>query len=76
MNVLFLVCNRPDLTRRVFQRIRKAKPERLFLAADGPRPDIRDQIALHDAEQALLQEVDAEGPVFGWVWAKWRACVC
>lgn len=37
--VLFLIFNRPDLTRRVFQRIREAQPQRLFVAADGPRSD-------------------------------------
>jgi len=35
--VLFLVFNRPDTTRQVFDAIRKAKPPRLYLAADGPR---------------------------------------
>ena len=35
--VLLLVFNRTDLTRRVFQRIREAKPAMLFIAADGPR---------------------------------------
>jgi hypothetical protein len=36
--VLLLVFNRPDTTRRVFEAIRQAKPRRLFIAADGPRP--------------------------------------
>jgi hypothetical protein len=41
--VLFLVYNRPDITLRVLDSIRKAKPARLFIAADGPRPgDKRD----------------------------------
>jgi hypothetical protein len=35
--VLFLVFNRPDTTAQVFQAIRKAKPARLYIAADGPR---------------------------------------
>jgi hypothetical protein len=35
--VLFLVFNRPDTTRQVFRAIRKAKPPRLYVAADGPR---------------------------------------
>ena len=35
--VLFLVFNRPDTTARVFEMIRKAKPPRLYVAADGPR---------------------------------------
>jgi len=35
--VLFLVFNRPDATKQVFEAIRKAKPPRLYVAADGPR---------------------------------------
>nr|WKN36964.1 nucleotide-diphospho-sugar transferase [Tunicatimonas sp. TK19036] len=35
--VLFLVFNRPDLTRQVFARIREVQPKKLFIAADGPR---------------------------------------
>ena len=34
---LFLFFNRPDTARKVFAAIREARPERLFLAADGPR---------------------------------------
>ncbi|GHT58788.1 hypothetical protein AGMMS50239_04040 [Bacteroidia bacterium] len=46
--VLFLVFNRPELSRQVFSQIRKAQPQRLYIAADGPRrvwkdydPDIK-----------------------------------
>jgi hypothetical protein len=35
--VLFIVFNRPDTTQEVFEAIRKAKPTKLFIAADGPR---------------------------------------
>ena len=35
--VLFLVFNRPDTTAQVFEAIRKARPPRLYVAADGPR---------------------------------------
>jgi hypothetical protein len=37
--VLFLVFNRPEQTRRVFGAIRAARPNRLYVAADGPRSD-------------------------------------
>ena len=37
--VLFLVFNRPDTTQQVFDAIRKAKPTKLFVAADGSRLD-------------------------------------
>jgi hypothetical protein len=36
--ILLLIFNRPDLTQQVFQAIRLARPRRLFVAADGPRP--------------------------------------
>ena len=35
--LLFLVFNRPDTTRRVYDVIRTAQPQRLYIAADGPR---------------------------------------
>lgn len=35
--LLFIIFNRPDTTQRVFDQIKKAKPARLYVAADGPR---------------------------------------
>jgi hypothetical protein len=32
--------NRPDLTKRVFEEIRKSKPKKLFVSVDGPRNDL------------------------------------
>lgn len=37
--VLFVVFNRLDVTKQVFQAIRQAKPPRLYIAADGARDD-------------------------------------
>lgn len=37
--VLFLIFNRLDTTRHVFEAIRQAKPPRLYIAADGARAD-------------------------------------
>jgi hypothetical protein len=37
--LLFLVFNRPDTTRLVFEKIREIQPRKLFVAADGPRAD-------------------------------------
>jgi hypothetical protein len=48
--VLFLVFNRPEQTARVFEAIRAARPPRLYVAADGPRPD-------REGEAALCEEV-------------------
>jgi len=35
--VLFLIFNRLETTKKVFEEIRKAKPPRLYIASDGPR---------------------------------------
>ncbi len=37
MKILFLVFNRPELTKKVLSRISEIKPEGLYVAADGPR---------------------------------------
>ena len=37
--VLFLIFNRPETTRRVFEAIRAVKPLRLYIASDGARVD-------------------------------------
>lgn len=44
--VLFLVFNRPEPTRLVFESIRAARPSALYVAGDGPRPEVD-----HDAEK-------------------------
>lgn len=36
--VLLIVFNRPESTQRVFERIGRARPPRLYIAADGPEP--------------------------------------
>ncbi|MED5098984.1 hypothetical protein P9858_02475 [Niallia circulans] len=38
--VIFIIFNRPDTTRIVFEKIKKYKPEQLFIIADGPRKHI------------------------------------
>lgn len=35
--VAFIIFNRPNLTKKVFEEIRRAKPPRLYIIADGPR---------------------------------------
>ncbi len=43
--ILYLIFNRPDLIEQSFAPIRNARPAQLFIAADGPRPEDRDQRA-------------------------------
>lgn len=42
--ILYLVFNRPDLVERSFSAIRKVKPEKFYVAADGPRENRPDDM--------------------------------
>lgn len=56
--ILFLIFNRPNLTQRVFARIREAKPTKLFIAADGPRPDHLGEEQVCDEARRVVDQVD------------------
>lgn len=56
--VLFLLFNRPDTTAQVFAAIAKARPRRLFVAADGSRPDKAGELERCQAARAIVQKVD------------------
>ena len=56
--ILMILFNRSDTTARVFEAVRKARPEKLFIAADGPRTD-RPEDAMKCREvRAFAQKVD------------------
>lgn len=52
--ILFLIFNRPELTKRVFEEIKKQKPKYLFIAADGPRPFIKGDIEKCEATRVVV----------------------
>jgi hypothetical protein len=54
--VAFVLFRRPDRTRRVFEEIRRARPKRLFLIADGPRGP--DEAADCYAARAVVEDID------------------
>jgi hypothetical protein len=56
--VLFLVFNRPETTEKVFQRIRQAKPRRLFVSADGPRLNKDGERERCEATRSLIRGID------------------
>lgn len=58
--VLMVIFNRPDTTKEVFEAIRKAKPPRLYVAADGPRPNRPDDKEKCAATRAIINQVDWE----------------
>ncbi len=56
--ILFLIFNRPDTTEQVFQQIRKMKPSRLYVAADGPRLNKPNEKDLCDKTRDIIKGVD------------------
>lgn len=57
--VIFLVFNRPDTTRRVFERIRAARPPKLLVVADGPRQGRpEDPSAVEEVRKIIRDGVD------------------
>lgn len=54
--VAFMVFNRPHLTRRVFERIAKARPQQLLVVADGPR--YREEASSCEEVRAVIEEVN------------------
>jgi hypothetical protein len=56
--VLFLVFNRPDVTKSVFEGIRQAQPKRLFVAADGPRENKPGEAGLCAKTRSIATQVD------------------
>jgi hypothetical protein len=58
--VLLVIFNRPETTALVFEAIRKAKPPRLYIAADGPRPSVIGDQERCSTARAIVKKVDWE----------------
>jgi hypothetical protein len=56
--VLFLIYNRPRYTKEVFESIRKAKPKKLFIHADGPKKDNLNDIELCEQTRGIVGTID------------------
>lgn len=56
--VLFLIFNRPDTTAKVFEAIQKARPNKLYVSADGPRtPEEKD---ICEQTRKIIENIDWE----------------
>lgn len=53
--ILFLIFNRPDITKKVFEKIRKQKPRYLYIGADGPRDNQIEKKLCEDARRIATQ---------------------
>jgi len=59
--VLFLIFNRLDTTKQVFEAIRQAKPPRLYVAADGARANKEGEAEkVHAVRDYILQNINWE----------------
>lgn len=56
--VALVIFNRPQHTARVFARIRAARPQRLFIIADGPRAERPGEVERVAAARAVTEAVD------------------
>ncbi len=56
--VLFLIFNRPDATQKVFDAIRKIKPRRLYIAADGPRFGKQKDLDRCEETRRITEKID------------------
>lgn len=56
--VAFFIFNRPETTRRVFEEIRRARPSKLMVVADGPRLDRPSDADACTRARAVVETVD------------------
>jgi hypothetical protein len=58
--VALIIFNRPDMTKKVFQLIRQAQPQKLLIIADGPRIDRPNEAEKCASTRAVIDQVDWE----------------
>ena len=56
--ILFMIFKRPNTTVRVFEAIRAARPAKLFIAADAPRPNVPGEAEKCAAAREIVRNVD------------------
>lgn len=56
--VAFIIFNRTNTTKRVFETIREAKPPKLFVIADSPLADRPGEAEKCEATRAIIERVD------------------
>ena len=56
--ILLLIFNRPDTTEQVFSRLKRSKPSRLYIAADGPRSTRKEENILCERARLATERID------------------
>lgn len=58
--IVLMIFNRPLLTQQVFNEIRNAKPKKLLVIADGPRPGRGEDVEKCLAARKIIEQIDWE----------------
>lgn len=62
--LLLIAFNRPDHFRQLIERLRETKPQRIYIAVDGPREgDETDSVAVRDTRE-LVKQIDWTDQIF------------
>lgn len=56
--VLFTIFKRYEVTERVFEAIRNVQPPRLYIAADGPRENVKDEKEKCLKTREIIKKID------------------
>jgi hypothetical protein len=62
--IVFIIFRRPEVTAKVFEAIRQAKPKKLFVIADGPRSEKPEEAKLCAQTRSIIERIDWECQVF------------
>lgn len=62
--ILFIIFNRPDTTKIVFEQIRNARPPKLYIAADGPRTNRPGEYQKTNEARSIISTIDWDCEVF------------
>jgi len=62
--ILLIIFNRPDTAEKVFNEIKKIKPKKLFVSADGPRENKPGEKEKCLATRKIIDQVDWECEVY------------
>ncbi len=52
--ILFIIYNRPDVTEKVFEKIREIKPKKIYVVADGPKDKYDHKLCLQTRDKIKI----------------------
>jgi len=56
--IVFIIFNRPETTRQVFEKIKAVKPNKLYIIADAPRENFPSDIEKCKETKAIVENID------------------